>query len=302
MKSQDLDQFYTNPSVATTCTTGMKKVLEGYYDFCDVQFFEPSAGTGNFIEAINNTFGDKQEVIATDIEPKHPQVKKMDFLTSSKQGLGLKDTKSVITIGNPPFGKKSALALAFFKEASLYSDTIAFIVPLQFRKWSVQSKIHKNFKLILDIKLDKDSFIFENKKYDVNTCFQVWTRLETKHADLRLKQKPAVAHPDFKMWQYNNTEEALKVFKEEFDFAVPRQGYYDFSIRETDPDRCEKNKQWILFKAKSKEIYDRLYSLNFDILAQKNTSVPGFGKADVVEEYNNRYGNNGEDNYASGGI
>ena len=46
---------------------------------------------------------------------------------------------------------------------------------------------------------------------------------------------------------------ALKVFQHGFDFAVPRQGYEDYTRREFNARRLEKNKQWALFKARDEE-------------------------------------------------
>ena len=103
--------------------------------------------------------------------------------------------------------------------------------------------------------------------------------------NLRLVQPPTINHNDFEMWQYNNTKEALKVFKNKFDFAVPRQGYNDYKRRETSPDDCEKTKQWILFKARDRNTLNRLKGIDFTELSQNNTITPGFGKADVVKEY-----------------
>ncbi len=86
----------------------------------------------------------------------------------------------------------------------------------------------------------------------------------------------------------------MKVFDNDFDFAVPRQGYYDYNRKETDKNKCEKNIQWILFKANNNEILQRLKNIDFVKLSKKNTSVFGFGKADVVEEYILLYGDKNE--------
>ena len=108
---------------------------------------------------------------------------------------------------------------------------------------------------------------------------------ERKLSNLRLTDPPAIQHDDFEMWQYNNTQEARKVFSNNFDFAVIRQGYNDYSRRETSPSKCELNKQWILFKARNREVLKTLKHIDFTELSQNNTITPGFGKADVVKEY-----------------
>ena len=45
-------------------------------------------------------------------------------------------------------------------------------------------------------------------------------------------------------------------------------------------------KQWMFFKAKNDKVRERLKNIDFNNIAEKNTSVKGFGKADIIEEYN----------------
>lgn len=73
------------------------------------------------------------------------------------------------------------------------------------------------------------------------------------------------------------------------DFAVPRQGYKDYTIRETDPANMSRHTQWIFFKAHSPKILNQLLKLDYETLSKKNISTPGFGKADVIEAYNKLY-------------
>ena len=120
----------------------------------------------------------------------------------------------------------------------------------------------------------------------------VWTTRETRMSDLRIRQSPRTRHPDFEMYQYNCTEEAARFFDKSaypWDFAVPRQGFKDYSTRETDPQALDRRVQWIFFKAKNKKVLSRLKKLDFETLSRKNSTIPGFGKADVVEEYERLY-------------
>ena len=97
------------------------------------------------------------------------------------------------------------------------------------------------------------------------------------------------------MYLYNITNKAvIKYFDKDkygWDFAVPRQGYQNYNRRETDVSNIEKNKQWIFFKCKNKEILDRLWNLDFNEISKLNTSTPGFGKADIIDYYNKIYKN-----------
>lgn len=247
-------------------------------------FVEPSAGSGSFFDLLNH-----QKRIGLDIEPKNKDIRKQNFLTWQYDG---EEKSNVAVIGNPPFGRRARLAIDFFNKSTEFAHTIGFIVPVQFRKYSVHSKLNPSYKLIAEKLLSKNSFVTKDGgDFDVNCVFQIWTKKNTTLCNKRIVSTPPIKHPDFEIYQYNNTKGALKVFQVDFDFAVPRQGYENYARREFSVQRLELNKQWILFKARDKEIRKNLIKLDFAKLAQKNTVVPGFGKADVVEEYVRTYEN-----------
>lgn len=280
IQASELDQYYTQPKVAEMCLSQLREVTNKIKALKDFTLLEPSAGTGAFIEAANVIY-EGVELKAYDIEPKHSSIVKSDFLKTD-----LSKLHNVITIGNPPFGKRSKLAIDFFNKAAECSHTIAFIVPIQFQKWSVQSKLDKRFKLIHNVTLDPKSFIFNEKEFSARCCFQIWTVIDIpKFEDLRIKEKPKTSHPDFEIYQYNNTKEARKYFDYDWDFCVPRQGYYDYSRKITNRAECKYNIQYVFFKAKKREVLDILKGIDFEKLSKQNTTIPGFGKADIIQEY-----------------
>lgn len=286
-KAKELDQFFTSDDVALKCLEEFMKLASqlGYSDLKAVHFLEPSAGGGAFLRALDDK---NLGWTGWDIDPQAKGVIENDFLRGENPAL---PNREIITIGNPPFGKRARLAIDFINRALEISETVAFIVPLQFNKYSAQSKINQRARLVWSVNLASDSFVYCGEEYSVRCCFQVWT-LRSGLADLRLRHAPQIKHPDFEMWQYNNTRQAEKYFnKKEYgwDFAVPRQGYKDYTIQESDPDLMGRRTQWIFFKAKSPEILARLKALDFEKLSHKNTSTPGFGKADVIEEYKRLY-------------
>ena len=186
------------------------------------------------------------------------------------------------------------MAKEFFQRASEFSDVIAFIVPKQFEKWSVQKDISKEFALVLNESIDPKSFTICGKEASIRCVFQVWVRKDYGFDDLRLKEAPPTTHPDFELYQYNNTIQARKYFDYDWDFCIPRQGFYDYSkhgqIEKADSDKCSLKVQYMFFKAKTDEILSRLRNLDFNSLAKRNTTVPGFGKADVILLYREVYG------------
>lgn len=287
--NEKLDKYYTKKSVANFCYSQFKKLLlESNKNLNDLLFIEPSAGSGVFLESI------EEAKVGFDIAPTTSQIIKNDFLNENLLELLNEEElkKQLVFIGNPPFGTKSKLAIEFINKSLEYSNVVGFIVPVQFRKWSVQSRVNKNARLLLDIDLQENAFEFMGKDYKVRCCFQVWAldSLTTQYSDLRIAGKPDTTHPDFEMYQYNRTEEAKKFFDYEWDFAVPRQGYSDYSIKYFDKADCNKKQQWIFFKARNKRILKKLMNIDFSKLSLKNITTPGFGKADVIEEYIKIYG------------
>ena len=273
------DQFYTKPLVAEECL----EILQKYPElFSDCIILEPSAGTGAFLEAFKKIGIEDERILAYDIEPKHEKVIQGDFLKTSLKNVPM------IAVGNPPFWKRAKLAIDFFNKCALSCDTIAFIVPVQFRKYSVQSKLNEEFRLIDDTLLNPASFENGNKTLSVRCCFQIWTK-NKNYTNLRILKKPDISDDDFIMYLYNNTPKALKFFDYDWDFAVPRQGYYDFSLRITKKEELNPKIQYMFFKGKTKEITERLMSLDYDKLSEKNTTIKGYGKADVVAEYRRIY-------------
>lgn len=272
MKIQN-DQFYTKRNVAADCF----KILKNNYPELleNSKIIEPSAGTGSFVEAFINDGIEKDRIYAFDIDPKHPLVVTADFFDISF------DNHDLIAIGNPPFGKRSKLAIKFFNHAAKFCHTIAFIVPVQFQKYGVQSHLDKDFRLIYEELLNPTSFENNGKDLTVRSCFQIWTKKDG-YQNLRIKEKPATSHPDFEMFLYNNTAETRKYFDYDWDFAVPRQGFYDYSLRITDKKELNPRVQYMFFKGSTPEVTQRLSDIDFERLSLNNTTIKGFGKADVV--------------------
>jgi hypothetical protein len=278
-----LDKYYTKEPVAASCYEALEKYLSfRRFNPNQLTFIEPSAGNGRMLNVI------KGYKIGYDLAPEHPSIKKRNFLTHRFPSNDLMEfgKKNLIFFGNPPFGKKAALAIDFVNKAFTLGNIVAFIVPIQFRKWSVQSKINTDAKLVLDMDLQEDAFTLLDKDYSLRCCFQIWALSDSSSVDLRILEKPIIEHPDFTMYQYNRTAEAEKFFDMPWDFAVPRQGYQDYTFKAYSKVECDRKKQWIFFKANDTTTLDKLKALDFTKLSKKNTGIPGFGKADVVEEYN----------------
>ena len=285
---QNLDQIFTKPYVATLCWDSLCSILPKLTGktIKDLYFIEPSVGDGVFFDLL--PYGQR---IGIDIIPRRKEFIGTDFLTWNPHPFLCKKSDTII-VGNPPFGKRGKMAVDFFNKASQIADTIAFILPVIFRKYFIHKTLSNDFRWIYSTSLPRQAFWTDKKStYEVNTEFQVWTRLCSSHKNLRLFSPPPLQHDDFQFWQYNNTVQALSVFENDFDFAVPSQGWQDYSRREINSDKCEKTKQWMLFKPCNENVYDRLHDdIDYEELAFKSaTSIPGFRKGDLVQEYIFRY-------------
>jgi hypothetical protein len=181
-RARELDQFYTSRPVAKHCFSTLLTQLkkgQGYL------FLEPSAGDGAFYDLLP-----ADSRIGLDLDPKTEGVAREDFFNFAAQP----DWAPVVTVGNPPFGRNTSLAVRFFNHAAEFSELIAFVIPLSFRKESLQRRLNTNFVLTHDETLPPASFVFEGKPYCVLCCFQIWVRSDTP----RVAPQGALTHPDFR--------------------------------------------------------------------------------------------------------
>ena len=169
-KKSPEDDFYTGRKIAKKCVNRFFSVCKKHkINIDDYIFIEPSAGEGCFYDFLPS------KKLGLDILPRNKSIKKADFLSwyPSK-------CDKYIVIGNPPFGHRGAIALAFIKRAFLFADVVAFILPMSFYSNGKGSNMKRvnNGSLIYNEKLASDSFYMpETKKtVSVNTVFQIWIK------------------------------------------------------------------------------------------------------------------------------
>ena len=166
------DAFYTDRAVARRC-------VDQFLDICRKQrialshytFIEPSAGEGCFYDCLpDNTIG-------LDISPRAGNIRQADFLTWQPERAG-----KYIVIGNPPFGHRGAIALAFIKRAFLFADMVAFILPMSFYSNGKGSNMKRTIALgatlLHNQPLPAEAFYWPDPGniLSVNTVFQVWKK------------------------------------------------------------------------------------------------------------------------------
>lgn len=165
------DKFYTKKEIAEKCIKFSKKFID--YKESDV-VIEPSAGNGSFIEPIN-LLGTKS--IFIDLEPEHKDIKEMDYLKFNTSDI---ENENVHIIGNPPFGRQSSLTIQFLKKSCSFANSISFILPKSFKKESMKKCINLYFHLEGEMDIPKNSFLVNEKEYDVPCVFQVWIKKDVK--------------------------------------------------------------------------------------------------------------------------
>ncbi|APJ38693.1 hypothetical protein [Mycoplasmopsis pullorum] len=285
MKKNNFDQFYTNPIIANELVNLVNNLL----NLKDKNFFEPAGGTGNFISALEQAGVDvKKQVKAWDVEPKgNYLIHKQDFLTLDISEF-IKNRKNNIVITNPPFGFKGDLAIKFLNKCLDFCDVVCMILPRSFKRYQTQSKIKDTAKLIFSIDLEENAFLVNNREYDVKCVFQIWVNQNFKClASDQRKRSNNLKIDDLKLFIHNNTKNTLKYFQKdvyEWNFAVHRQGYYDYSLKITNPKDLVQNRQYLFIKTNNQYLLSLINQIDFNKLAQRNTAILGFSNSDLIDE------------------
>jgi hypothetical protein len=180
-----IDKFYTKPEIAKYCIQEFQKYITVEEDDFVI---EPSAGNGSFLDNLYS-LNISKNIYGFDIEPEHEKIIKQDFLTFDYTKFP-KNNKIYI-LGNPPFGRQSSLAKKFIKFSCNFVDAIGFILPKSFKKESLQSIFPLHFHLMSSIDLPENSFLLNNKEYDVPCIFQIWMKQSLE------REIVSVEKPDF---------------------------------------------------------------------------------------------------------
>ena len=168
-----LDQFFTKPEVAKNCWESFRSYIEKHDDVSKIRFIEPSAGMCAFYDLLP-----KKKRIGVDIVKFRPEYVHGDFLSWKPRKNGSK----YACIGNPPFGYRAWLALAFINHAAMFSDYVGFIMPMAFQsigKGNPKDRVN-GLHLVHSATLPPDSFVgIDGKTVQVNALWQIWAKTTT---------------------------------------------------------------------------------------------------------------------------
>jgi hypothetical protein len=167
-----LDQFFTTEPVAEKCFSDMQSfLLEKGLAESEFRYIEPSAGAGSFYDLMP---ADRRTGL--DIMPMRREFIRNDFLTWSPPP---DEERPTLIVGNPPFGYRAWLALAFVNHAAKFADHIGMILPMAFQSDGKGSPKHRVEGMALQHSslLPPDSFIDANgRPVKVNALWQIWSK------------------------------------------------------------------------------------------------------------------------------
>jgi len=234
-KEAALSQFQTDPDLAAEI---LELVQSHVVEHDKKIFVEPAAGKGSFYNLLPP---DRRVGVDIDeaLKEECPDYIYSDFLklTTTELGLGEKDKRDVIFIGNPPFSERGVkciqrnefgtsmggsknLALKFFNHAASMGDTVAYIVGCNFRKKSIQDKINPELHLVYERIINSEWDRKKRAKFKmsdtannvstVRTVFQIWQRKYDNCGNAVLRKSEFADVPIVKdgIWHNKNSEEA----------------------------------------------------------------------------------------------
>ena len=255
MKSKELDQFYTKHLIAMECYKQLLEFMK-LNKINNTFWLEPSAGSGAFYSLL------PKNRLGIDLEPKIDGVICHDFLTYPLE------RNDYLTIGNPPFGKNSSLAIKFFNKCALYSNVIAFVLPKTFKKASTLKKLNKQFHLCHEYDLPDFSFEFESKEYNVPSVFQIWVKSDSP----RLNFKAVVTHEDF-----------IFTTKEKSNLAIQRVGNAAGTVKEIF-SHCAVSSHY--FINSTEEVKNIFKKINWNSVKYNTAGNPSISKPELISLYN----------------
>lgn len=264
-----IDKYYTKKSVVDECMKSIGNnidftIVNEYYGEPMNLIIEPSAGNGAFISGIKSLTSYHKFY---DIEPQTNEfnIVKQDYLMLDYSHI---NNANIHIIGNPPFGRQSSLAIKFIKKSCEFADSISFILPKSFKKESMKKHFALNFHLIYEWDLPKNSFLVDEKEYDVPCVFQIWVKKSFNRIVDKIKEPIG-----FKFVKYN----------EDPDISVRRIGVYAGKIGSI-YDKSIQSHYFIKLDNNNETTKNMLKTITF---THNNTVGPkSISKQELIDKYN----------------
>ena len=153
-------------------------LLEQYPGWRELEWFEPSAGGGSFIDAAR---GYGISVSGSDLVSLRSDIVEADFLSFDNHDLFSEelDLSGKIVFGNPPYGHKMQLAIKFINQAfKLGAEKVAFLLFGGVGTMSNLKKINGTVELIKPVSttfINNDTGLEEG--FNMQPCLVVFDKL-----------------------------------------------------------------------------------------------------------------------------
>lgn len=264
--TKNFDKFYTKKEIVKIC---IQDINNNIIINKDDLIIEPSAGNGSFIDSIKDLSSNN---IFFDILPEHKDIIKQDFLEYNFNEIRERYNKIHI-IGNPPFGRQSSTAIKFIKYCE-FANSISFILPRSFKKYSMMKFFPKCFHLLKIVDLPDNSFIVNEIEHNVPCILQIWEKRDYNRI------LPKKINP-------NNNYEFVKK-NENPDISFRRVGVYAGKI-DTTIDKSEQSHYFIKFNKNINNVNDIIIKLNTINFETNNTVGPkSISKQEIIKEFNSK--------------
>tara|TARA_B100000959_G_C14915665_1_gene597201 strand:+ start:212 stop:961 length:750 start_codon:yes stop_codon:yes gene_type:complete len=217
------------------------------------RIIEPSAGDGAFSDYL-------PDCVAIDLDPKKDHIIKHDFLEWFPD-MGHQKT---LTIGNPPFGRNAKIARLFTRHASVFSDTIAFVLPAQCKRETWINHFPEYFHL----RHSEDFFCH------VKCVFQIWDRKDTKRPKIERRS----SHSDFEIHHrhLSRTDDRPKA-----DFVIGQ-----VTGKVLDTDKVTKGSQYfIVDKTTDKRVRKRMENFDLEDYKKKSIGAVSISQSELIQLY-----------------
>jgi hypothetical protein len=269
------EQFFTQAQTANRLIGFLKSQVW----FKNVtRIIEPSAGDGVWLEKI-------QVDLAFDIEPKHPDVQKADYLQ-----VEVPYQEGTLILGNPPFGRMGTLAVDFFNRAAEQGDWIAFILPASFGKRTLQRRLNKHFHLLHQEEMLDEKFRYEREGKVVKCVFQVWER----RPHMRVETAPKRSTRDFEFVRVSSPPSGKALPPpDKADLAIRTHGHgYGKTFLRNDPKWMSLNTRthrFIRTHVNVDEVRNRLSKIDWKEVGKFTVGQPCVSTEEIVELYEETY-------------
>lgn len=166
-----LDRIFTRPEVAVECKRKLFDAMrEDHADVDDYHFVDPGAGNGAFFDTLPNG-----RRVGIDVVPGRQDFVVHDYLTWQPPPSG----RRYAVLGNPPFGYRAWLALAFVNHSASFADYIGFVLPMAFQSDGKGSPKHRvrGAELIVSEQMPPNAFVdAKGRQVKLNALWQIWRR------------------------------------------------------------------------------------------------------------------------------